>query len=335
MMPELPEVETVRRDLESEIVGRRVAKVSVTGARSVRRQDRSEFSAGLTGATVESIRRHGKFLLFDLDDGNVVVAHLRMSGQFQWVPDPAVDEEKHTHVRWRFTDGTELRFVDPRTFGEMWVMGPASDDLAHLGPDALDVPFDDFVTALGVRKTTVKAALLNQEVVAGVGNIYADEMLWRARVRPTRLVTSLTSCCMPQWRHAVRRCETLAMSMPMAWLVRRKVCTRSTTARVCRARVTASRSFAAKWPDVPATGVATARSDALVVGRLACVERHHLLSSGASRDREIFGCCCCQPDETNFWCDCQRSCSRETFAPADGAHHTAGVPAGVFVAGPA
>ena len=194
-MPELPEVETVRRGLSRYVVGRTVAAVEVTGARSVRRQGAAELVARLVGRRLEAADRRGKYLLVRLDDGAVLVVHLRMSGQLRFVAAPAsaAPVAAHTHVRIGFADGSELRFVDQRTFGELFVTGDLDGRgvpvaLAALGPDPLVDGIDRArLAALAARRrTSCKAFLLDQHVLAGVGNLYADEALFRARLRPAR-----------------------------------------------------------------------------------------------------------------------------------------------------
>ena len=182
-LPELPEVETVRRDLASALVGARVEQVTVTGKRSVRRQHPDAFATALTGARFEHIGRWGKYLLVGLDSGQVLVAHLRMSGQFLLAPSADAPSPPHTHAHVRFSDGRELRFVDPRTFGELFVTSPDLPELAGLGPDALAVDLTAFAALLRARRARLKPLLLDQRVIAGIGNIYSDEILWTARLR--------------------------------------------------------------------------------------------------------------------------------------------------------
>ena len=204
-MPELPEVETLRRDLLPVVVGRRFTSVSATGVRSVRRSTPSNFEAALTGALVIGIDRHGKYLLVRLaggglgaagvpdDSSRTLVMHLRMSGQVLLAPSGStgVDEPLHTHVRLGLDDSTQLWFVDPRTFGELWVTPgvgrPA--ELAHLGPDAW---VDGLPPWPRTRRVGVKGVLLDQGYVAGIGNIYADEICHRAGVRVDRSAAQLT-----------------------------------------------------------------------------------------------------------------------------------------------
>ncbi len=204
-MPELPEVEVVRRGLDDHIVGRTIDKVQVDHPRSIRRhvQGAADFEGQLTGATVVRACRRGKYLWLPLlsADGHrhaALVVHLGMSGQLL-VQSPDVPDETHLHVRFTFTDGgPELRFVDQRTFGSLTVSELDADGLPehidHIALDPLDPAFDDvaFTAALRARRTGIKRAMLDQSLVSGVGNIYADEALWYAKLhwaRPTKTLT--------------------------------------------------------------------------------------------------------------------------------------------------
>lgn len=193
-MPELPEVETVRRDLEHEALGRRILSVRVDGVRTVRRHDPALLVDGLAGRRIEGVKRKGKYLLIELDRG-VMVVHLRMSGQLLWTRDPDEPLRKHTHARIAFDNGDELRFVDPRTFGEMWLTDGELSELSHLGPDAWNEVDGPAVlrSRMIKRRSGLKVLLLDQKVVAGIGNIYADEILWTSRLRHDRVPASLTS----------------------------------------------------------------------------------------------------------------------------------------------
>ncbi|WP_354642461.1 bifunctional DNA-formamidopyrimidine glycosylase/DNA-(apurinic or apyrimidinic site) lyase [Kitasatospora camelliae] len=202
-MPELPEVEVVRRGLARWVAGRTVAEAQVLHPRAVRRQSggAAEFTGLLAGATLGEARRRGKYLWVPLGDGLAMIGHLGMSGQLL-VQDAAVPDETHLRVRLRFADGErELRFVDQRTFGGLAVEEAEPDDpdstplsLAHIARDPLDPLFDDaaFVAALRARRTTVKRALLDQTLISGVGNIYADEALWRTGLHYDRPTATLT-----------------------------------------------------------------------------------------------------------------------------------------------
>jgi formamidopyrimidine-DNA glycosylase len=180
-VPELAEVETIRRDVEAEYVGRRITSVEVTGLRSVRRHaDVAEFVSRIEGRRLDATGRRGKFLLLHLDGGDVAVAHLGMSGQLILAgPDEPV--ARHTHVRLGFDGGPDLRFIDPRTFGQMWVSTPVDStvpELAHLGFEPLDDPrVAARVAELVARPTRLKPLLMDQTRIVGIGNMYADEIL--------------------------------------------------------------------------------------------------------------------------------------------------------------
>jgi formamidopyrimidine-DNA glycosylase len=204
-MPELPEVETVRAGLERHVVGRTVADVQVLHPRVVRRDlaGPAGFAAAMAGRTVKRAERRGKYLWLALDDDEALLAHLGMSGQLL-VGDPDRPLSPHVRARFTFTDGgPDLRFTDQRTFGHLMLVPFAHGDLddpgdtrelpapiAHIAPDPMEAAFDDddFAARLTRRHTGVKRALLDQSLISGVGNIYADEALWRARLhwaRPT------------------------------------------------------------------------------------------------------------------------------------------------------
>ena len=197
-MPELPEVETVRRDVHSEFAGRVIEDVRATGIRTLRRHARAEeLIERAAGRKLVDTGRRGKYLLLRLDSSDVIVVHLGMSGQLLRVPagGPAV---KHTHVAFGFEGGVELRFVDPRTFGEVFVAGPAGidaelEELAHLGLDPLGGPGTEtrFLEMLAGRATRLKPLLMDQTRVAGIGNMYADEILFEAGLRFDRPARTL------------------------------------------------------------------------------------------------------------------------------------------------
>jgi formamidopyrimidine-DNA glycosylase len=198
-MPELPEVETVRAGLARWVAGRTIATVEVRHPRAIRRHlpGSAHFAATLTGRKIVDVRRRGKYLWLPLDSGDAIIAHLGMSGQLLFQPAAAPDE-LHLRVRLRFTDGDpELRFVDQRTFGGLAVSEAGADlpaEIAHIARDPMDPDFSDaaFVAALRARHTEVKRALLDQTLISGVGNIYADEALWRARLHGARPTDRLT-----------------------------------------------------------------------------------------------------------------------------------------------
>src|ERR671919_194647 len=190
-MPELPEVEVVRRDLEREIVGRKIKAVEADGMRSIRRHhNRKQFANRLVGKRITGIERRGKYILAKLDGGEVLVIHLGMSGQLLRTKGTRETMTKHTHVTITFTQGGQLRFVDPRTFGELYVV--SKEDLAreapevsHLGFDPVDdvMSWQAFGSMLHDRHVPLKTLLMDQKFAAGIGNIYSDEILWTAGLR--------------------------------------------------------------------------------------------------------------------------------------------------------
>ncbi|MGP8162429.1 MAG: bifunctional DNA-formamidopyrimidine glycosylase/DNA-(apurinic or apyrimidinic site) lyase [Acidimicrobiales bacterium] len=195
-MPELPEVETLRLGLARTVVGRTVTAVEVSGPRTVRRQDPSEFARRLTGRRVLGVARRGKYLLVECRGGTLVI-HLRMTGRLRIENDRRVERGPHTHAVLTLDDGRELRFVDPRTFGELFFAFPGEtlldEVIGPLGTDAAsDVVGPELLGGLVARRhTTLKALLLDQRTIAGVGNIYADEICFAAGLRPDRRTESL------------------------------------------------------------------------------------------------------------------------------------------------
>jgi formamidopyrimidine-DNA glycosylase len=207
-VPELPEVEVVRRGLADHVLDRTIAEVSVAHPRAVRRhvEGAADFAARLAGRTITGARRRGKYLWLELDRAeegdDAVLAHLGMSGQMLLAAADRPDEA-HLRVRVRFADaGPELRFVDQRTFGGLSVhpLVPAAGGgllpapVAHIARDPMDPAFDLDTAVAGIRRrrTGLKRALLDQTVVSGIGNIYADEALWRARLHGSRPTEGLT-----------------------------------------------------------------------------------------------------------------------------------------------
>lgn len=188
-LPELPEVEITRRHLATALEGRRLETVNVTHDRTARlNASPAELAARLTGGRVERLERHGKFLKARLDTAETMVAHLGMSGRFT-VSGPSDEIVAHTHVVFGLDDGVEVRFVDPRTFGFVAVFDEdevADSPLGRLGRDAWEDPPDpaELVAAFSGRTAPIKALLLDQRPLAGLGNIYADEVLHRSRIHP-------------------------------------------------------------------------------------------------------------------------------------------------------
>ncbi|MCU1502964.1 MAG: mutM [Ilumatobacteraceae bacterium] len=200
-MPELPEVETVRRGLEAQVVGRRIERVEVGRERTVRRTSAEALIDGLTGVTITRFGRRGKYLIGELDSGDRLMIHLRMSGRVL-IAAAGTERPPHTHVVLHLAGEPpqEMWFVDPRTFGEVVVFDPnnAAAEMPELAKLGIDPVTDGLTRAeltallLG-RSRQLKPLLLDQHVIAGIGNIYCDETLHLAKLRPDRLSDSLSA----------------------------------------------------------------------------------------------------------------------------------------------
>lgn len=220
-MPELPEVETIVADLRPHLAGRTIERVELAFPTMVRHPEPEQFVDALAGLCIESVGRRGKYILvrFATPSGPpghlaingealLLVVHLGMTGHLTIV-DPMKALEKHTHAVFFLDDGRQLRYRDPRRFGRLLLGTPSAlldaKKMPRLGPEPIDPDFaaDELYLRLRRRRTSLKAVLLDQGAIAGVGNIYADESLHRARLRPTRLANSVS-------RQAARR---LAVSL--------------------------------------------------------------------------------------------------------------------------
>ncbi len=193
-MPELPEVETVRRSLERSVSGKTVSSVKVYHPKMIRGMEVAPFADALHQERIERVERRGKFLLFDFDRF-YLVSHLRMEGKYFPYPQP-VERDKHTHVVFRFTDGSELHYNDVRKFGTMELRNKETAmqtaPLAQLEREPFDPEFTAEVLAENLirkKRSPIKTALLDQSIFLGLGNIYVDETLHAARVQSRRLDT--------------------------------------------------------------------------------------------------------------------------------------------------
>ena len=200
---ELPEVEVMRRDLEKDVVGRRIKTAEVKSSRNAmrvirRHGKRKDFTARLEGRKLTKVERRGKYVLLHLDSGDALVTHFGMSGQFQR-GNGRVVIEPHTHVVLTFQQGGDLRFIDPRTFGEMFVTSADElgkvKELQHIAIDPLDQVFTwpTFQYLLAQRGAKMKQLLMDQKFISGLGNIYSDEVLFAAGLRYDRLSDTLSS----------------------------------------------------------------------------------------------------------------------------------------------
>ena len=206
-MPELPEVETVARDLRrAGLEGRRIVKVRVGWPKSVLVIPAGDFPRALAGATIRRIWRRAKYLVFDLEDGRTLFVHLRMTGRFDLARDFR-QRNAHEHVVLLFDDGTSVHFEDPRKFGRWVLTGAPGQYLDALGPEPLDPAFTAaaFAERLRPHRRKIKPLLLDQSVVAGVGNIYVDEALWAAGIHPGRGSDSLSRAEIGRLHRAIRQ----------------------------------------------------------------------------------------------------------------------------------
>ena len=193
-MPELPEVETVVRGLKAVLPGKRITEIRFNKTDFI--DNPAGVAENLPGKRIAAVRRHGKFIVFDLEDSSkqrtALLIHLGMTGQLRTVPAQA-PVAPHTHIFFSLDDGSELRYTDIRRFGRVQFLPQGIDGspLADLGLDALETNEKEFIERLRGRKARIKALLLDQRVLRGMGNIYTDESLWRARIHPARIAASL------------------------------------------------------------------------------------------------------------------------------------------------
>jgi formamidopyrimidine-DNA glycosylase len=213
-MPELPEVEVIRRDLVPKVVGRSIRQASIVTPRLTRRQGSpATVAAGLVGRQIQALRRRGKFLQFDLGDRSLI-ARLGMTGQFRWWCDQeSCQWDEHTHAVLHFAEGGVLTYRDVRKFGELFLLPTDEVEAAlRVGPEPLEGGFSVAVLRRICQSSArVKSVLLDQRKIAGIGNIYADEALFRARIRPTRRAASLSEAELRALRVAIRAVLTAAI----------------------------------------------------------------------------------------------------------------------------
>jgi len=192
-MPELPEVETIARDLREKLVGRSIEDVVVAWEGCVDRPSPDAFCEQIVGRRIEAVHRRGKFLVFGLSGGGALLAHLRMTGSFL-IKEPMDPWETHARLAFALDNGKELRFADVRKFGRLYLVESPEEVVGDLGPEPLDEDFDlqAFGRLFEKRRGMIKPLLLNQRFLAGLGNIYVDEALFRARLHPRRAVDSIT-----------------------------------------------------------------------------------------------------------------------------------------------
>ncbi|HEV2415211.1 MAG TPA: bifunctional DNA-formamidopyrimidine glycosylase/DNA-(apurinic or apyrimidinic site) lyase [Candidatus Dormibacteraeota bacterium] len=214
-MPELPEVETIVADLRPHLVGREIVRAELAFPAIVRHPEPEQFKDEIAGQRIEKLSRRGKYIQFHLSGDLLLVVHLGMTGQLR-ILDAAAPLEKHTHAVFLLDDGRQLRYRDPRRFGRL-LLGTESTlldarKLPRLGPEPIDPEFapDELYRRLHKRHAPLKAVLLDQKAIAGVGNIYADESLHRARLRPDRVAATVGR------KSAARLHESLRESLQLA-----------------------------------------------------------------------------------------------------------------------
>ena len=231
-MPELPEVETIAADLRPHLVGRTIERAELAFPTIVRHPEPELFIDAVTGMRIESVSRRGKYILMKLcpphlwgggrfpasgEDLPLLVVHLGMTGQLRIV-DPVAALEKHTHAVFQLDDGRQLRYRDPRRFGRLLAGTEseliASRKLPRLGPEPIDPAFEagELYRRLRSRRAPLKAVLLDQGAIAGVGNIYADESLHRAGLRPTRIASTVSRRSAARLHESLRESLTLAIA---------------------------------------------------------------------------------------------------------------------------
>lgn len=205
-MPELPEVETIKNDLRPVLAGRTIVGAIVDWDGCVDRPSVEEFLRQVVGRRIEDVQRRGKFLIFALSGGKSLLVHLRMTGQLL-VEKAATPRQTHTRLSFALDDGYELRFVNMRKFGRMYLVDDPQEVLAGLGPEPLDEHFGakEFCALCSTRRGLIKPLLLNQRFIAGLGNIYADEALFQARIDPRRRANTLTEGELARLHHAIRK----------------------------------------------------------------------------------------------------------------------------------
>lgn len=211
-MPELPEVETVRRDMHEHLLGCKILDIEIKNDACIKCPDTATFIAALKGKTFTDTGREGKYLRLFLDDESTLTVHLRMTGRIIYTPS-ATPHREHTHIIFKLSDGAELRYSDTRRFGCLWLQQKDEEDCTgaqNLGLEPLDESFcaEYLIKTLGKRKMPVKSAILDQRAVAGLGNIYADEVLFISGISPTRPANEISSA---EWQHLAENMRSVLL----------------------------------------------------------------------------------------------------------------------------
>jgi formamidopyrimidine-DNA glycosylase len=201
-MPELPEVETIKNELLPYVLGRTIKSVDIFWDKMVRQPSVKEFRARITGEKIINLTRRGKYLFFHLSGGDVLVMHMKMTGSL--LVNPA--DDRFTRAIFHLDEDLNIHFRDPRKFGKMWLDKDQSAVVGQLGPEPLDDNFtcDILAGLLRQRTTPVKPVILDQSVIAGIGNMYADEALFEAKIHPLKIAGSLSWVEIKQLHSAIR-----------------------------------------------------------------------------------------------------------------------------------
>ncbi|MFC1980483.1 bifunctional DNA-formamidopyrimidine glycosylase/DNA-(apurinic or apyrimidinic site) lyase [Chloroflexota bacterium] len=212
-MPELPEVETIKNELSPHVIGHRITGITLFWDRMVRQPSAEEFCSRLKGQEISGVARRGKYLIFSLTDGEVLIFHLKMSGSLLLKP-ASVEPDKFTRAIIYMDEDTALHFRDPRKFGGMWLAEDKNTITGKLGPEPLKADFTPqlLTRLLNNRTAPVKALLLDQNLIAGIGNMYADEALFAARIHPRRSGGSLSGDEIERLHHAIQHVLRTAIS---------------------------------------------------------------------------------------------------------------------------
>jgi len=208
-MPELPEVETIKNELIPHVIGHNITGVTLLDEKIARQPSAEEFRSRLIGQKITGVERRGKYLIFSLTSGEVLIVHLRMSGSLLLKP-----PERFTRAILHLEGGTELYFRDPRKFGVMWLVADKNAVISKLGPEPLEADFTPKVLAQRLSKHTapIKALLCDQSFVAGIGNMYADEALFLAGIHPLRPGKSLSPEEIERLHHAIQQVLSAAIN---------------------------------------------------------------------------------------------------------------------------
>ena len=203
-MPELPEVETIRRDLEGKIIGRRFTAVTLLWSKMLQNLTLAAFERGIISQSITDMDRRGKYLILRLSNGMSLIMHLKMSGSLRL--DTACDDDRHIRAVFSLDNGVNLYFRDPRKFGRIWLVENEREVIGKLGPEPLEKEFtpDALRSILEKRQAPIKAVLCEQSLIAGIGNMYADEALFAAAIHPLRKAGSLSLGEVKRLHRAIR-----------------------------------------------------------------------------------------------------------------------------------